>query len=198
MSDDLNGNRTHEPNLRELTAELDGHKEATRLQVEALYRLIEEKDRRYTERWSSHDKEHAALAQVLTEWKAALTDRLEAMNALRDQLNDWARSFLRIDIASERFKTLEAGLSQAAATLATFTESLRVTLDSKVTQTATTLAAVTESVKATMDARIKVLETWQAANVGRSGGSAATISYIFAGLGALGALIGIIVYLASR
>jgi len=45
-----NGSRTHEPTLRELTAEMDAVRELCRVEVRHLRDLVDERDRRYQER----------------------------------------------------------------------------------------------------------------------------------------------------
>jgi hypothetical protein len=50
MSDGENGVRTHEPNIRELTADLDGLREVVTVRFAAIEKLAEERDKWYAER----------------------------------------------------------------------------------------------------------------------------------------------------
>ena len=56
MKIETNGNRTHEPSLRELTVDLDGVKELLLDKVENLKDIINERDKLYKERYESQEK----------------------------------------------------------------------------------------------------------------------------------------------
>jgi hypothetical protein len=104
IRDDNNG-RTHDPSLRELTADLDGLRALIEAQLSAIHELLEERDKRYTER--SEDQKSAitsALAAAKEQTRAAfeaseraITKSEEAQsqynvrsNEFRDQLRDQA------------------------------------------------------------------------------------------------------------
>lgn len=92
MNEDRNG-RTHEPSLRELTAELDGIRSVFDEKVDRVREVADERDRRYEERFMAMDEKttlalnssdkavnKAEIAQEkrfdnTNEWRAAMQDR---------------------------------------------------------------------------------------------------------------------------
>jgi len=119
---DDNGGRTHEPSLREVTAEMDGLKE-----------LMEERDRRYEDRFNAQQKAvEAALAaaekqtlaafnsgeKAIAKQEAAQTSYNERTNEFRGQLFDQARLFMPRSEA-------EAGVKQVSSELDRLREDAR-------------------------------------------------------------------------
>lgn len=76
MSDDGNGGRTHEPSLRELTAELDGLRELLLSKMESVKDVIDERDKLYKER---DDARRVAVDAALAAAKAAVDAALIAV-----------------------------------------------------------------------------------------------------------------------
>jgi len=95
---DPNG-RTHEPDIRELTAQLDGLRE-----------LLEERDRRYCERFKAQDdKTILALTsakEAVGKAEAATERRFESVNEFRATLSDQARDLMPRKEADQRFQAL--------------------------------------------------------------------------------------------
>lgn len=72
MGDDSTNGRTHEPNLREITAELDGLKDLMLAKLDAVKELMTERDRLYKERDESRRiAVDAALAAAKEQTKAS-------------------------------------------------------------------------------------------------------------------------------
>lgn len=123
MPDNGNGenNRTHEPSLRELTAELDGLRDVTVAEARALRAIVDERDRLYKERDDARKTAvDAALAAAKEAVSAALLaadravakvetaneKRFESVNEFRGQLADQAATFLPRSEANIRFEGL--------------------------------------------------------------------------------------------
>ena len=98
MAEDSNG-RTHEPNLREITAELDGLKDLLFAKMEASQNMLDERDKLYTERDNSRRTAvEAALTAVKEQTKAsfdasekAIVKAEESQKAYNTAHNDLAR-----------------------------------------------------------------------------------------------------------
>jgi hypothetical protein len=94
-----NGPRTHEPNLRELTADLDGLRELILSRLEAMEKLASERDRWYTERdkdrQASVDKALTAVkeqtAASFAASEKAILKAEEAQRSYNASHNDLAR-----------------------------------------------------------------------------------------------------------
>ena len=138
MTDTHNGNgdRTHEPSLRELTSELDGLRELSLSKLTSLREFIDERDRLYKERDDARKTAvDAALAAAKEAVSAALLaadravakvevaneKRFEAVNEFRGQLADQAATFLPRSEANIRFE----GLTEKNETLRTEVQDLR-------------------------------------------------------------------------
>ncbi len=108
---ETNGPRTHEPNLRELTSEMDGMREVFRVEIKALRELIDERHSLYSER--DHSRQDAVHSAFLSSEKSN-TKTEEAQKAYNAQHNDLinkmdkqnAATMPRIEIES-RFVALE-------------------------------------------------------------------------------------------
>jgi hypothetical protein len=85
MIDDKGG-RTHEPSLRELTAELDGVNNVLSQQITSLREVVDERDRRYEDRFTAMD-EKTGLA--LTSSEKAVTKAEVAQEKRFDNTNEW-------------------------------------------------------------------------------------------------------------
>jgi len=79
-------NRTHEPSLRELTAEMDGMKEVLTEKIGGLEKLLTEHDRRQDQRFRSMD-EKTTLALASSE--KAVTKAEIAQEKRFDNTNEW-------------------------------------------------------------------------------------------------------------
>jgi len=94
-----NGYRTHEPSLRELTAELDGARDLLEEKIQSLRDVLDERDRLYKERDDARRTAvDAALAAVKEQTKAsfeasekAIVKAEEAQKAYNTAHNDLAR-----------------------------------------------------------------------------------------------------------
>jgi hypothetical protein len=101
MSDDRsdNGARTHEPSLRELTAEVDGLGKLMLAKIEANREILDERDKLYTERDNSRRTAvEAALTAVKEQTKAsfdasekAIVKAEEAQKSYNQSHNDLSR-----------------------------------------------------------------------------------------------------------
>ena len=91
--------RTHEPNMRELTADLDGLREVMKAELRALNDLAVERDRRYSERDSSRQEEVknalvAAKEQTSASFvasKEAITEAKKSQDSYNSTHNDLVR-----------------------------------------------------------------------------------------------------------
>jgi chromosome segregation ATPase len=104
-------NRTHEPSLRELTAELDGLREVVRSQKEHVLAIIDERDRRYEDRFKAMD-EKTGLAltsseKAFTKAETATEKRFDAVNEFRGSLKDQADRMMPRAEADGRFGGVE-------------------------------------------------------------------------------------------
>jgi hypothetical protein len=103
--------RTHEPNLREVVAELDGLRELTLARFDAIMQFSAERDRRYEERFTAMDdktglaltssKEAVGKAEVATE------KRFDAMNEFRGALSDQATTLMPKGEALAKFESYD-------------------------------------------------------------------------------------------
>src|SRR5678809_79588 len=91
--------RTHEPSLREIVAELDGFREQLR-----------ERDRFYLEKFKSQDeKTNLAMSsseRATTKAEMAVEKRFESVNEFRKSLSDQTATFLSKSEAEPRFQSL--------------------------------------------------------------------------------------------
>lgn len=118
--DPTNG-RTHEPALRQLTAEVDGLRMQTHASFVALREIMDERDRLYTERDDARKlavdaalaaaKEAVAAAllaadRAVSKVETANEKRFESVNEFRGQLADQAVTFMPRNEANIRFDGL--------------------------------------------------------------------------------------------
>ena len=103
------GNRTFDPSLRQLTAELDGMRQLYNAKIESLKIVIDERDKLYSERdKSSHTAVDAALTAVKDQTASAFAANKESVskyetaqheynvrtNEFRGQLEDQAKRLI--------------------------------------------------------------------------------------------------------
>jgi hypothetical protein len=109
MSDGQNAGRTHEPSLREITSQLDGLKE-----------LMDERDRRYEERFKAMD-EKTGLAltsseKAVTKAETATEKRFDSVNEFRDTLRDQAALLMPRPETQALFKAYEEKIENIKTT----------------------------------------------------------------------------------
>ena len=107
MDDKHENGRTHEPSLRELTAELDGCKEVLEAKINASIQVSNERDRRYEDRFKAMD-EKTSLAltsseKAVTKAEVATEKRFDAVNEFRGTLNDYQAKLLPRAEADAKF-----------------------------------------------------------------------------------------------
>jgi chromosome segregation ATPase len=104
-----------EATLTALAARLDALEKALNREVALICKLGEERDSRYTERWEAQTRE-TDLA------RAGISDRLEGMNQIREQLSMQAATFLTREagelMVAKALSEAQGGTSNAAAQLA--------------------------------------------------------------------------------
>jgi hypothetical protein len=121
-----NGSRTHEPSLRELTAELEGLKELTLEKFTASTAMSDERDRRYEERFKAMD-EKTGLALTSSEKAVAKAEtatekRFDAVNEFRGQLKDQASTLLPKAEADAKFRAYDEKLDDIKKEIASLRE----------------------------------------------------------------------------
>ena len=118
VNDKGNSGRTHEPSLRELTAELDGIRGIFDEKIDRVREVADERDRRYEQRFVAMD-EKTGLA--LTSSKEAVNKAEVAQEKRFDNTNEWRAAMQdrdrnqmpRVEI-EQRFESLTSGLRWAA------------------------------------------------------------------------------------
>ena len=116
MKETEDNGRTHEPSLRELTAELDGTKELFVTQLGSIGTLMDERDKRYEERFKAMD-EKTGLAltsskEAVTKAETATEKRFDAVNEFRGTLSDQASTLLPRAEAGARFSGYDEKLEE--------------------------------------------------------------------------------------
>ena len=121
-----NGNRTHEPSLRELTAQLDDIKELLQVKHDALVQIVDERDRLYDVRFRAAEAAvGAALAAQEKGTNAAFNASEKAIskaedaqreynirsNEFRGQLDDQAKTLMPRPETSALFKNMDDKVS---------------------------------------------------------------------------------------
>jgi hypothetical protein len=116
-----NAERTHEPSLRELTAELDGLGKLLLAKIDAQRDALEAADKRYEQRFAAQEsavgsalvgQEKAVNAALVAADRAVLKaegaaeKRFDAVNEFRAQLADQATTFLPRAEALVKFEAL--------------------------------------------------------------------------------------------
>jgi hypothetical protein len=117
-----NGNRTHEPSLRELTAELDGLRDVAQTQTIALRDHVDTLDRLYSERDKARatavdaallaqeklvNAAFAAAQKANDKYEEAQRDYNKRSNEFRGTLDDQAKLMLTRKEAEEKYKTFD-------------------------------------------------------------------------------------------
>src|SRR5678815_2512757 len=105
--DSLDGGRTHEPSLRELTAELDGVRAILSGEVRSINKVMDERDRRYEDRFRAMD-EKTSLAltsseKAVTKAETATEKRFDSVNEFRGSLKDQAANLIPRAEAEAKF-----------------------------------------------------------------------------------------------
>jgi len=127
---------------------------------------------RLSEHQAAHDREHATQEKNDIKDEAKLEIRLAGMNEIREQLNMQAATFVRADNVDNRFTALQERMEQGD-------KNLGGRMD-------------------TIIGRLDAVDKTLASTSGRSGGSAATVSYIVMGIGALATIISIFFLLSGK
>jgi hypothetical protein len=109
---DTNGTRTHEPSLRELTAELDGAEQVLSEKISGLEKLAGERDRRYEDRFKAMDEKTSlalnASEKAVTKAEVAQEKRFDNTNEWRAAMQDRDRNQMpRVEI-EQRFGAMKA------------------------------------------------------------------------------------------
>jgi hypothetical protein len=95
---DNDNGRTHEPSLRELTAELDGLRDVIFEKIGAARVVMDERDKRYEERFTAmNEKTQSAIAaseKAVTKAEVSTEKRFDSVNEFRKTLADQATEFL--------------------------------------------------------------------------------------------------------
>lgn len=126
-------NRTHEPSLRELTAELDGLREWIEARLDGIRELLNERDRLYRERDDSRRTAvDAALTAVKEQTKASFEASEKAIvkaeeaqraynlshNDLSKKLDEQNKATMPRTEAESRFHTLQEKIDEVRNTVA--------------------------------------------------------------------------------
>lgn len=140
---DKNGLRTHEPSLRELTADLDGLRELLLSKLDAQSDALAAADKRYEQRFMAQE---GAVTSALNAQEKAVTSamvsadravskvetandkRFESVNEFRAQLADQAAGFLPRNEANIRFDGFSEKLDSQRKVLDGRLEQIRVDL----------------------------------------------------------------------
>src|ERR1700721_606338 len=110
--------RTHEPSLRELTAELDGVRGIFDEKVDRVREVADERDRRYEERFRAMDEKTSlalnASEKAVTKAEVAQEKRFENTKEWRAAMQDRDRNQMpRIEV-EQRFSALTSNMRWGA------------------------------------------------------------------------------------
>lgn len=156
--------RTHEPSLRELTADLDGLRELLLSKLEAQSDALAAADKRYEQRFMAQEgavtsalnaQEKAVNAAMIAADRAvskvetANDKRFESVNEFRAQLADQAAGFLPRNEGSIRFD----GVSEKL-------ESQRKTVDARLEQIRIELQHIREAAAAIQGKSVGMNQMW--------------------------------------
>jgi hypothetical protein len=135
---EANGSRTHEPSLRELTGELDGIKEVLSEKIVGLEKIINERDRRYEDRFTAMD-EKTGLAltsseKAVTKAETATEKRFDAVNEFRGSLKDQADRMLPRSEADAKFAALEEKIDEIKKEINSLRETRSAVISQEKTQ----------------------------------------------------------------
>jgi hypothetical protein len=108
--------RTHEPSLRELTADLDGVRAVFDEKVDRVREVADERDRRYEERFRAMDEKTSlaltASEKAVTKAETATEKRFDAVNEFRGTLSDQAANLLPRGEANARFDAYDGKVEE--------------------------------------------------------------------------------------
>jgi hypothetical protein len=114
MPESKDAGRTHEPSLREVTAELDGLKEFLIEKIESVKTTADERDRRYEDRFTAIDeKTGLALStskEAVNKSEVAVEKRFDSVNEFRGTLSDQAATLLPRPEAAAKFAAYDEKL----------------------------------------------------------------------------------------
>lgn len=162
---------TPETTVAALAARVDALEKALNREVALICKLGEERDSRYTERWEAQTRE-TDLA------RSSISDRLDKMNEIREQLNKQAATFL----TREQAELLVAkALAQAQGDTARAAAELAADLARAVT------------LAETQERRLAALEHRADVGYGKDAGTLSARALLFSVVAAAGAIIGIVV-----
>lgn len=103
--------RTHEPSLRELTAELDGERALRAAEIKRLEQVASERDNRYSERAASAEKAIVKAENAQTVYNAGHNDLLRNQERLIGKFADKDD----VNAISKRLAGMEGRIYGAAA-----------------------------------------------------------------------------------
>jgi hypothetical protein len=162
-------NRTHEPSLRELTADLDGHRKWTEARLDGLISLINERDRRYEEaKVSNKQAVDAAFDAAKEAVGAALTSAKEAVAEAKRGQDEYNK--LHNDLQRKQELLIKETLSRTEA-------------DQRFGQVLDKINDLRES---------------RSGGMGRAAGSAATWATIALGISLVATVLGMLSYFATH
>jgi hypothetical protein len=164
----LNNNRTHEPNLRELTAQLDDVKELLQVKHDALVQVVDERDRLYDVRFRAAE---AAASAALAAQEKATNAAFAASEKAIVKAEDAQREY---NVRSNEFR---GQLDDQAKTLMPRPETL------------TMFKAVDEKLLA-LSREIAGLRESRSESGGKSIGTHAVVAYVIAAISIILALLG--------
>jgi hypothetical protein len=174
-----NGNRTHEPSLRELTAQLDDIKELLQVKHDALVQIVDERDRLYDVRFRAAE---AAVGAALAAQEKGTNAAFNASEKAISKAEDAQREY---NIRSNEFR---GQLDDQAKTLMPRPEttSLFQNVDDKIN-------TVRSELNSRIEALIKdiaSLRESRSESGGKSLGTHAVIAYVIAAISIILALLG--------
>lgn len=132
-----NGERTHEPQLRQVVAEMDGFRRLVEVEMAGLHRLLDERDRLYKERDESR---RSAVDAAITAAKEQTRQSFEASekaivkaedaqreynvrsNEFRGQLDDQAKTLMPRAESMSRFEAFDKVIEEIKIQQANFRE----------------------------------------------------------------------------
>jgi hypothetical protein len=103
--------RTHEPDLREVVADLDGLRELLDEKSANLLRVMDERDTRYEQRFTAMDEKTSlaltASEKAVTKAETATEKRFDAVNEFRGSLKDQADTLYPRTEAETKFRSYD-------------------------------------------------------------------------------------------
>ena len=162
--------------LDDKLARLDEQIESNRAQI--AQQRVEDKNAlevRLLEHQGAHDREHSTAEKNAEKDEKKLDTRLLGMNEIREQLNNQAATFARLDYVDAKVTGLAEKLEQAISNL-----------EGRREQAVTVLTA-----------RLDTVEKTLVSIAGNTGGARQTIAYIFAGLGAVATIVSLFIFFSG-